>query len=315
MVSHQEQSTPAPSERLAQFDTLTAHMSDGVFIFDNEGRLTFANPAALRLYGMPPDDETLPLNVIVGRMKPRYLDGTPIPYEELPVVRALQGEVVRNFEHVRYNPGAGEDYFAQANVAPILGDEGQILGAVLLLSDITERKRVSQQIEQMAMTDALTGLANRYHLSKALQKELDRALRYSQILSVVMIDIDRFKKINDRFGRAVGDQALCHLSRILCAYLRSFDLAARYGGEEFVLVLPSTGSAGAQLAADRVREGLRQQPLFVPGHGPLFFTVSAGIAMFPDNADTAEALLNRADDALYHAKRQGRDRTVYYAGR
>jgi len=164
-----------------------------------------------------------------------------------------------------------------------------------------------ERLEQLASTDALTGCLNRRALTEVLERELDRAQRYSLVLSILMVDLDHFKHVNDTMGHLVGDTVLRQLGDLLRREVRSVDSVARYGGEEFVVVLPETVSHGALVFAERMRQRIEQQP-FGEGGTALTVTVSIGVASFPDqkisNPDTFLAL---ADAALYRAKADGRN--------
>jgi len=164
-----------------------------------------------------------------------------------------------------------------------------------------------ERLEQLASTDALTGCLNRRALTEALERELDRARRYSLVLTILMVDIDHFKRINDTMGHLVGDTVLRQLGDLLRREVRSVDSAARYGGEEFVIVLPETGTHGALVFAERLRQRIEQQP-FGEGGTALSITVSVGVASFPDQKITSpESFLALVDTALYRAKADGRN--------
>ena len=164
------------------------------------------------------------------------------------------------------------------------------------------------KLRQLADTDPLTGCANRRVLDQRLREELDRARRYDQVVTVVILDVDDFKRVNDTFGHQVGDRVLKELAGLFRHELRTMDFLARYGGEEFVVVLPETGGTGARLFTDRILRRV-QQHNFGDAAIPVTVTVSAGLATFPDDrvADD-ESLLRLADDNLYKAKRAGRNR-------
>jgi diguanylate cyclase (GGDEF)-like protein len=159
------------------------------------------------------------------------------------------------------------------------------------------------QVGRMAHTDALTGLANRRVFEEALAREVARAQRSEEPVSLVMFDIDHFKAVNDTFGHQLGDEVLRVVGRVLAEACRDADLPARYGGEEFAVLLPACAPREAFRVAERLRAAVTGAELPVP------LTVSAGVAGIPANAATADELLRAADSALYSAKRTGRDRT------
>jgi two-component system cell cycle response regulator len=164
------------------------------------------------------------------------------------------------------------------------------------------------ELRELADTDPLTGCANRRVLDLRLREELDRARRYDQVVTVVLLDVDDFKRINDTHGHLVGDRVLKQMAFLLRRELRTMDFLARYGGEEFVVVLPETGGTGARLFTDRILRRV-QQHNFGDTALPVSATVSAGLATFPDDrvADD-ESLMRLADQNLYKAKAAGRNR-------
>jgi diguanylate cyclase (GGDEF)-like protein len=170
-----------------------------------------------------------------------------------------------------------------------------------------------ESAEALSTTDELTGLPNRRSFGSALQREIERARRTGARLAVALLDVDHFKRFNDRFGHPVGDQVLRQIARRLAsAFRRETDLVARYGGEEFGALLTGLGADAASEAMtviERARQAVRAKPLTLgPGHPPSPASVSGGIAVFPVDGETPEELLRRADAALYEAKREGRDR-------
>jgi diguanylate cyclase (GGDEF)-like protein len=175
-----------------------------------------------------------------------------------------------------------------------------------------------EQLTRLATTDVLTGLASRRHLLAELEKELRRAERSGRPLSVLMIDLDHFKGINDRYGHAVGDEVLAAVAERCVARLRAVDLCGRIGGEEFVVLLPEADAEGALTTAERLCADLAQTPIDTAG-GPLGVTISIGVATHRPRSPAADenandeaprrvqALLQRADEALYRAKGGGRN--------
>jgi two-component system cell cycle response regulator len=172
------------------------------------------------------------------------------------------------------------------------------------------RDNVQMTIE-MAVTDGLTGLHNRRYLERHLAAMVQQAVARQKPLSVLVLDIDHFKPINDNYGHAVGDDVLREFSRRVRKTVRGFDRACRFGGEEFVVVMPDTDAALALVVGERLRQKIATDRFNVPNSdGGIDVTVSIGIASLVSSADTPEALLKRADDALYRAKRAGRNRVA-----
>jgi len=172
-----------------------------------------------------------------------------------------------------------------------------------------ELKSVLAQVDEIVHIDPQTYLSNRKYILAELQKEVLRSERYLTPLTVSMLDIDHFKKVNDMYGHAVGDQALVHLADMLIESMRGTDKIGRYGGEEFLILLPSSKLEAASLQAQRLCNLVRNRPLEVSGV-QIFVTVSIGIAEFRPGQEDWQKLLSRADEALYEAKNTGRDRWV-----
>lgn len=191
-------------------------------------------------------------------------------------------------------------------------DPGELLARVkvqlkiLTLQD--ELKKTNHRLTEASNTDPLTGLYNRRYLMEFLECQLARSGRTQEPLSLLMIDIDHFKGVNDTYGHQVGDSVLKSVADVATASLRCYDIATRYGGEEFVLVLPGTELSGATIVAERVREAV-QAITFHPPYEALTVMASIGIATLSSTqVDSIEDLLNRADEALYRAKEAGRNR-------
>lgn len=162
--------------------------------------------------------------------------------------------------------------------------------------------------QRLASVDALTGLMNRRRFFAVAGHELVRSRRYGSPLSVILVDLDHFKRINDEHGHLIGDRALAHAARILASEIRDVDTIARYGGEEFAILLPMTGTSGAKEVAERCARQLGDARLQVDGIAPLRVTASMGVASTEANDETLEDVLQAADAALYRAKQNGRDR-------
>ena len=160
--------------------------------------------------------------------------------------------------------------------------------------------------EEDALTDHLTGLANRRRFERQLEREVARTERYEHPFSLLLLDIDNFKKLNDTFGHNAGDEALRCMGKALREGTRGIDLAARIGGEEFAVILVETGQQGGLEIAERLREAIKTMPIPLAGH----MTASFGVAECPSHARNARDLMSGADAALYEAKRAGRDRVA-----
>ncbi len=174
------------------------------------------------------------------------------------------------------------------------------------LAPAIENAELHREIETQAVTDSLTGVSNRRSFNDSLIREFDRAKRYNQELSLLVVDLDFLKKINDTYGHQIGDEAIKNIGTVLAASSRSTDITARYGGEEFCVLLPNTGATMAQELGERLRR--RINDCKIEGQDFSFnISASIGVACFPMHSESADALFLRADEALYKAKQEGRN--------
>jgi diguanylate cyclase (GGDEF)-like protein len=192
--------------------------------------------------------------------------------------------------------------------AEVVTRTSELRNANALLEDkLEEINNLQGKMYQMALHDTLTGLFNRRFLAETLERELSRAKRENQPVSLLMIDIDHFKLVNDSFGHKAGDEVLKSFGEHLLAHIRTEDIAFRYGGEEFLVVLPGASLHDSQLRADNIRKMVEEISFSIEDkHGQI--TVSVGVAEYPGNGSTPDEVLTKADAALYAAKRAGRNR-------
>ena len=208
---------------------------------------------------------------------------------------------------------AGENVFgvmvvASANRRELSSAEMERLAVLGNQSSLSlQNALLHGELERLSVTDRLTELYNHGYFQQRLEEEFNRAARFGHNISLIMLDIDDFKEFNDTFGHPQGDRVLRAVSAIIRANLRDIDIAARYGGEEFVVLLPETELDGAAAVAERIRTTVEEYRL-EEGAQRAFRTVSVGVATFPGDANTASRLLELADQAMYRAKRAGKNR-------
>ncbi|MFQ5431752.1 MAG: diguanylate cyclase, partial [Nitrospinota bacterium] len=174
-------------------------------------------------------------------------------------------------------------------------------------------KRAERYLAE-AYTDALTGLNNRRYFDKKLAEMMAHSKRYDESFCLAMLDVDLFKDFNDSFGHVVGDRALKHLATIIMDSIRQSDIHSRFGGEEFTVLLPSTDKTNSITFMDRLRQKISETPMLDEGN-EYFFTISIGIAQFPDDSELPDELLKCADKAMYESKSKGRNLTTLYRAR
>jgi diguanylate cyclase (GGDEF)-like protein len=183
-------------------------------------------------------------------------------------------------------------------------------GAIMLdnIALLDESRALSERMEKMAVTDHLTGLHNQRYFKDRIDNELSRARRYDLQLSMLVIDVDRFKSINDSFGHLAGDAVLKEISRRIVDTVRLSDVVARYGGDEFVVLLTETDKDSAKIVAEHVRESVSDLPVAIDGES-IIVSLSIGVASFPSpNVENCEELFKEADNAMYRSKKAGRNR-------
>lgn len=196
---------------------------------------------------------------------------------------------------------AGEDIWVHLIISPEKDDKGNNEAYIGIFEDITDKKK----IEKMSITDPLTGLNNRRRFDALLDYEVSRCKRYNSTFSLIMLDIDYFKKINDTYGHHTGDIVLVHLSTILSQNARLTDHLCRWGGEEFIIILSDTDSAGALLFAEKLRKVIENYNFPTASK----VTISLGVTQYAKK-ETQESICSRVDNALYKAKKNGRNRTI-----
>jgi diguanylate cyclase (GGDEF)-like protein/PAS domain S-box-containing protein len=283
-----------------------------VAITDPQGVVEYVNPAFEQITGYR-RSEVL--------RRPLVLKGVAAALSEMPAeMRALlsagghwQGEI----ENRRLD---GEPFFVDLAVSPILDRQGQVANIIWTQHNITERKRLEQRVKEanrelaaLAIKDALTGVYNRRYLETSLHNEVCRARRYRLAFSLLMMDVDRFKELNDRFGHAFGDFVLKTVAWLIRQASREPDILTRYGGEEFCLLLPNTDREGSRYFGERIRTVVANH-LFQADGQSAQVTISLGAATLGDpEVEDAHDLLERADRALYRAKGRGRNTLCLWA--
>jgi diguanylate cyclase (GGDEF)-like protein len=185
---------------------------------------------------------------------------------------------------------------------------GRYVSSRSTLFDLTERKKWERELERQARKDMLTGLNNRRYFHELAEQELARARRNGEALTLLMLDVDHFKQVNDTYGHDIGDAALKKLSEICTHTFRVIDIVGRLGGEEFAALLPETGTTQALEVAERLRQAVESAGIKLADGSIVRFTISIGVASSGATDDKVEKALKRADDALYRAKNEGRNR-------
>lgn len=218
------------------------------------------------------------------------------------------------FRNTRPITGTEEFMFQNLTISPLSGPSGQVEKVCLMVYDVTDiasskraLERANEQLAKLSMTDRLTGLLNRGTWENLVDAEYERYRRYGQATSLVMFDIDHFKKVNDTHGHLAGDEVIKHTAAVTKSSLRQSDTSGRYGGEEFGIILPETDAEGARIICERIRETI-EQSVVETSLAPIQYTISMGIAQLNDGPENYMQWMQRADKALYAAKESGRNR-------
>lgn len=220
------------------------------------------------------------------------------------------------FRNTRPITGTEDYMFQNLTISPLTGSTGQVEKVCLMVYDVTDiatgkraLERANEQLAKLSMTDRLTGLLNRGTWENLVDAEFERFRRYGQATSLVMFDIDFFKKVNDNHGHMAGDEVIKHTADTARSNLRQSDSIGRYGGEEFGIVLPETDAEGARIICERIRETI-EQSVVQTSAAPVRYTVSVGIAQLTDKPKNHMKWMQQADEALYAAKKSGRNCVV-----
>ena len=307
-----------------RYRTLFDSMMDGIYRSSHEGKFVDINPAMVKIFGFSSREEMMTVDI----KKDLYF----APEDRgSHILDAGQKQI----DVYRMRRKDGSEIWVEDHGYYVHDEKGGILYHEGMLRDITGRKQAEDELrlaretldlahqelersflreQKLAHIDDLTGINNRRSLFELARHEFNVSLRYRPMLSILMFDIDNFKKINDTFGHAIGDQVLIGLTRIICDQLRSADVIGRYGGDEFVILLPQSSVQDALSLADRIHNSLAVTRIETE-KGQLVVTVSIGITQTIHNTlqpDSVETLFLRADQALYAAKQAGRNRTVVF---
>jgi diguanylate cyclase (GGDEF)-like protein/PAS domain S-box-containing protein len=300
---------------------LMEHLVVPTFVLDADGRVLIWNRACERLTGLSASD------VIGTDLHWRGFYDARRPCLADVLLQKKEGELKALYaEHTDHSsgqinlfaenwcvmPNVGSRRYLAIDAGPIFDEEGRLIAVVETLRDITAQKEAQLALKALVTRDGLTGIANRRMFDETLEEEWRRAKRDAAPVSLLMIDIDHFKGLNDTLGHQRGDECLRQVADIISGeMLRPGDMVARYGGEEFAVILPKTSLEGALAVADRILTAVEAHShgrIGSGSHGAV--TVSIGAASSEGNCADSASLITLADEALYQAKRAGRNRVV-----
>jgi diguanylate cyclase (GGDEF)-like protein/PAS domain S-box-containing protein len=294
---------------LAFLRAVIDHAHAGIVATDADGSIVLWNRVFERYHGRPRQGESA--DEWFGRCISIESDAVAeVPRGDAPVARLLRGEIVSGLEHTVICAD-GELRHRRAWGETIVGENGELRGAVLAFHDVTQQRQAEEALRHQALHDGLTGLPNRMLLVDALRTSIGRARRTKRMIAACVIDLDRFKVVNETLGHREGDLVLVAVARRLSGAVRSGDTVARVGSDEFAVVCDEVEDEGEAIRlADELRAVL-DRPLSIQGR-EVRVTVSAGVALAHEGDVSAEALLRNAETALSAAKGAGRDRSTLF---
>lgn len=291
---HVKLRTKAEQEEINKLSKVIEQIDDTVAITDKHGIITYVNQAFCDHTGYTRAE------VIGQSFRILKSDHYDIEFYKKLWRMILGGNIFRDTLINRKKNG--DFYYENKTITPLKDDKNEIIGFVSTGKDVTADALMNQEIQRIATIDKLTGIYNRHKFEELFTLEAERSRRFSQPLSLIMIDIDHFKAVNDTYGHDVGDEVLKTLTDIIDESIRKIDIFARWGGEEFLVLSPSTDLKNIQILAEKLRLAVENAPFPKVNH----ITISLGVSTFKED-DTFSDLFKRVDQGLYQAKEQGRN--------
>ncbi|MDO9220349.1 MAG: diguanylate cyclase, partial [Thiobacillus sp.] len=286
------------AEREEVLHSITNAAQDAVMMIDSAGLVTYWNPAAEQMFGFS-ELEVVGKNLHDLIVPERYLERAHAGFSRFAA--SGEGPAIGRTTTLRAKHRKGDEFPVDISLSAIkLRDQWSAVGIV---RDATERVQTEERLKQLATTDTLTGICNRRHFDEVLASEISRAARFTNPLSLILFDVDHFKRVNDTFGHHTGDRVLTQLAVTVGNTIRAIDLFARWGGEEFVVLLPGSDLNAGRLLAEKLRMVLEKQSFSDVER----VTCSFGVAEYAAG-DDMDALMKKVDRCLYHAKACGRNR-------
>jgi len=270
-------------------------MSDSLILLDLQQKILDVNPSAVDIFRSRRKE-------LIGKGIHDIFKKNAL-FEKSAFKLSVLKHAIRNLE-ISFKRNDGVSIFLNVSASIVVDSYGQRLGIIVIIRDITENKRVQEKLEHLATHDFLTNLPNRLLLEDFLAMAIGRARRHNWMVGILLLDLDRFKEVNDEWGHAVGDSVLKEISRRLKKITRDYDVVARIGGDEFIIVISDLNRAeDIKSVADRIRN-IFDSPVVI-GDNELHVVASIGISLFPDDGESMDKLIGNADMAMYHAKKQG----------
>lgn len=296
-ISERVQSQRDIEESRQKYLELAENAPIGILSCDNQGNITYLNQCVLEILGSSSQEETYKINLLAFPLLIQH------GFSE-KLANSLNSGRAASFE-MNYQSKWGKKAWIRIHIKPRVNGS-KINGAQIIIDDISEQKQLEKKLRFLSITDTLTSAYNRRYFIQKLGEEIERARRLGSQFSLIMLDVDHYKNINDTYGHNSGDRILKSITVEMSKNIRSIDTLARWGGDEFVILLPGTQVDDAAVIADRLRERISQQEFSEVG----VVTASFGVVNYTPG-DTVEKLLRNVDVALYNAKDSGRNCVQY----
>ncbi len=288
------------------YKSLIEHIPDIIFIIiDLEGKIIFISKRTKEILGYE-NEETINRNIL------NFIPEEAHQSTMEKLQKGMEGEKIKHVQ-LPVTAKSGEKLFFDFSFSRIYKD-GVVVGAQGTAVDVTDRKRAEDELresehkyQELSIIDDLTQLYNSRHFYAQLKREMERSNRYEQPLTLLMLDLDKFKEFNDTYGHIEGDYVLSRLGQVVKRCLRETDSAYRYGGEEFTIMLPMTTNEEGIVTAERIQTELRKEAFSPVSDQNIYMTVSIGMAQYKSKEEM-KAFINRVDQLMYQAKKNGRDR-------
>lgn len=284
-----------------RFEAVVNSAYDGIISVSSESRIELINTAACEMFGI---DESY-LGKRLETLLPQRFRANHETYFKAFSSSPINSRPMHARASVMGLRRDGSEFPLEVTIAKI--NLGPTTEMTAILRDISERARLVEELKVAATTDPLTGIANRRRFNELVNAEMQRCQRFGHTMSLLLIDIDHFKEVNDTFGHQQGDLAILSLVKRISKQLREVDMLGRWGGEEFIVLLPETSLELAWASAERIRLAIESQHHALEGALEISLTISIGISASKGSHDTVEKMVRRADTALYLAKKQGRN--------
>jgi diguanylate cyclase (GGDEF)-like protein len=298
------------SEKESFLQVMLEYMKKGIIVCDTKRNVTYVNDSFSQEWNIEKVQNPIPFDKWNDHWNLYYPDGRKMDKNDFPLALALSGKEVNNLELILKHNDKFSHFFS-IDGKRIFNKSGELLGAIIAINDITDRKQAESTISYMAFHDSLTGLPNRELLNKNLLQKIDHAGQLHQEFSVMFVDLDGFKMVNDTLGHAMGDLLLKQVAVRLNSCIRPVDMVSRHGGDEFIIILDEISGEETNKIAESLLQSIAVP--FVLGGKEIYITLSVGISTFPLHGISAETLIKHADSAMYRAKANGKNNYVYYS--